>query len=187
MQVEQFIKRLNLPIKTILMKRFYFLILSLLLLLGCSSEPTKKADEVVAMANVPVSFNEIKVGNIDDVKTVAELEIEGMTCAIGCAKMIKKTVSDLDGVNIAEVNFDADNPIDYAIVDYNPEEINELEMAAAIQSLADGQYKVNKIVVNKYIYAESLEEAVIEKDQTSGLDIKFSFPNILEVFTLILS
>lgn len=169
------------------MKRFFLLIFSFLLLIGCSSDPAKKSVEVVAMADVPVTVNEIKVGNTDDVKTIAELEIEGMTCAIGCAKMIKKTVSDLDGVKMAEVNFNADNPIDYAIVEYNPDEINELKMAAKIQSLADGQYKVNKIVVNKYIYAESLEEEIIEKDQTSGLDVKFSFPNILEVFTLILS
>ena len=169
------------------MTRFFLITFSFLLLLGCSSDPSKKTDKVVAMANVPVSVNEIKVGNIDDVKTVAELEIEGMTCAIGCAKMIKKTVSDLNGVKLTEVNFNADSPIDYAIVEYNPDEINELEMAAVIQSLVDGQYKVNKIVVNKYIYAESLEEEIIEKDQTSGLDIKFSFPNILEVFTLILS
>lgn len=168
------------------MKPFYLLILSFLLLLGCSSESTQKADKVVAMADVPVSVNEIKVGNIDDEKTIAELEIEGMTCAIGCAKMIKKTISDLEGVKMAEVNFDADNPIDYAIVEYNPEEINELEMAAVIQSIVDGQYKVNNIVVKKYVYTESLEEEVIEKDQTSGLDVKFSFPNILEVFTLVL-
>ena len=169
------------------MKRLYFLILSFLILLGCNSDPSIKTEKVTAMADVPVTVNEIKVGNTDDVKTVAELEIEGMTCAIGCAKMIKKTVSDLDGVKMAEVNFDADNPIDYAIVEYNPDEISELEMAAVIQSLVDGQYKVHKIVVNKYIYAESLEEEAIEKDQTSELDIKFSFPNILEVFTLILS
>ena len=169
------------------MKRFIFLTLSLLFLIGCNSNQVEKAAQSVAMADVPVTVDEIKVGKTEDVKTIAELEIEGMTCAIGCAGMIKKTVSDLDGVKVAEVNFDADNPIDYAIIEYDPEEINELEMAAAIQSLVDGQYKVNKIVVKKYIYAESLKKEVIEKDQTSGLDIKFSFPNILEVFTLVLS
>jgi mercuric ion binding protein len=169
------------------MKRFSIITLSFLILLGCSSDPTANTDEAAVMADVPVTVSEIKVGNVDDVKTVAELEIEGMTCAIGCAKMIKKTVSDLDGVKIAEVNFDADNPIDIAIVEYNPEEINELEMAAVIQSLVDGQYKVNKILVKKYVYSETLNEEVIEVDQTSELDIKYSFPNILEVFTLIVS
>lgn len=169
------------------MKRFTFLTLSLLFLIGCSSNPEDKADKAAPMANVPVTVNEIKVGSTDEVKTVAELEIEGMTCAIGCAKMIKKTVSDLDGVEMAEVDFNVDNPIDYAIVEYNPEEISELEMAAVIQSLVDGQYKVNKIVVNHYVYSESVKEEVIEKDQTSGLDVKFSFPNILDVFTMVLS
>lgn len=169
------------------MKYIFFITLSFLILLGCSSDPSANTDKVAVMADVPVTVSEIKVGNTDDVKTIAELEIEGMTCAIGCAKMIKKTVSDLNGVKMAEVNFDADNPIDFAVVEYNPEEINELEMAAVIQSLVDGQYKVNNIIVKKYIYSESLKEEIIKEDQTSGLDIKFSFPNILEVFTLILS
>jgi mercuric ion binding protein len=169
------------------MKRFFLITLSFLILLGCSSDPSANTDEVAVMADVPVTVSEIKVGNTDDVKTIAELEIEGMTCAIGCAKMIKKTVSDLNGVKMAEVNFDADNPIDFAVVEYNPEEINELEMAAVIQSLVDGQYKVNNIIVTIYIYSESLKEEIIEEDKTSALDIKFSFPNILEVFTLILS
>ena len=170
-----------------MMTRFFLITFSFLLLLGCSSDPTNESVETVAMVDVPVTINEIEVGNPDDVKTIAELEIEGMTCAIGCAKMINKTVNDLDGVKFAEVNFDADNPIDYAVVEYNPEEINELEMAAVIQRMVDGQYKVNNIVVTKYIFTASVEEEVIEKDQTSGLDVKFSFPNILEVFTLVLS
>jgi len=36
----------------------------------------------------------------------AEFTIEGMTCAMGCAKRIEKKLSEMDGVRSATVNFD---------------------------------------------------------------------------------
>jgi Cu+-exporting ATPase len=179
-------KRLNLPPKTNLMKKLFILTMTAALLFSCSNETVKDTDKTTAMVDVPVTINEIKVGDMNDVKTVAELEIEGMTCEIGCAKTIKKTVSDLDGVKMAQVKFDADNPIDFAIVTYDPQKINEYEMAAAVQQLAGGQYKVKGIIVKKYIYSESLKEEEIENEETSMVDVKFSFPNILNIFTLVL-
>ena len=168
------------------MKNLFILTISILMLFGCSNEPSQKTDKTTAMVDVPVTVDEIKVGSIDEVKTVAELEIEGMTCAIGCAKMIKKTVRELDGVEMVTVDFDADRTVDIATVTYNPDKINEYEMAAAVQKLADGQYKVNKILVKKFVFSKALEEEEIENNQTSRVDVKFSFPNILDIFTLVL-
>jgi copper chaperone CopZ len=179
-------KRLNLPTKTNPMKNLFLFTLTIAMLFSCSNETIPDSAKTTAMVDVPVTIDEIKVGDIDEVKTVAELEIEGMTCAIGCAKMIKKTVSDLDGVEMATVNFDANNPIDFAIVTYDPNKINEYEMAAAVQQLAGGQYKVKGIIVKKYVYSESLQEEEIENNETSMVDVKFSFPNILNIFTLVL-
>jgi len=36
----------------------------------------------------------------------AEFTIEGMTCAIGCAKQIEKKIASMDGVKTATVDFD---------------------------------------------------------------------------------
>ena len=36
-----------------------------------------------------------------------EVEIEGMTCEIGCAKLIQSKVSKVDGVTYSKVNFEA--------------------------------------------------------------------------------
>jgi Cu+-exporting ATPase len=179
-------KRLNLPTKTNPMKNLFLFTLTIAMLFSCSNETIPDSTKTTVMVDVPVTIDEIKVGSNDEVKTVAELEIEGMTCAIGCAKMIEKTVSDLDGVEMATVDFDADNPIDFAIVTYNPKKINEYEMAAAVQQLAGGQYKVKGIIVKKYVYSESLKEEEIENNETSMVDVKFSFPNILNIFTLVL-
>ena len=168
------------------MKKLYFLLIAIIVLFGCNNQTMQNQDKSISMVDIPVTIDEIKVGNSDEVKTVAEFEIEGMTCEIGCAKMIKKTVSDLNGVKITKVNFDADRTVDYAYVTYDPNKINEYEMAAAVQSLAGGQYKVNKIIVKKFIFSKELEEEEIKKNQTSRVDVKFSFPNILDIFTLVL-
>lgn len=169
------------------MKRLFTSFIIGLFLMGCSTDSTTTTEKPQRMADVPVEVTVIKTGLENDVKTVAELEIEGMTCAIGCAGLIKKTVSDLNGVKLAEVNFEADSELDYAIVEYDANEISELEMAAAIQALVDGQYKVHQIKVKKYVFDENLKEEIIEKEQTTGIDVKFSFPNVFEVFTLILN
>lgn len=36
----------------------------------------------------------------------AEFNIEGMTCAIGCARTIEKKIAKMDGVKFAKVDFD---------------------------------------------------------------------------------
>ena len=184
--IQTIYKRLNLLTKPTPMKKLYFLLIAIIVLIGCNNETMQNQDKPIYTVDVPVTIDEIKVGSIEEVKTVAEFEIEGMTCEIGCAKMIKKTVSDLKGVELTNVNFDSDRNVDYAIVTYNPSIINEYEMAEAVQNLANGQYKVNKIIVKKFLFSKSLEEEEIEKNQTSRVDVKLSFPNILDIFTLVL-
>jgi mercuric ion binding protein len=164
------------------------LILSIILfLVGCSSNPESQTKISEAMVDVPVNVEIIKIGAPESVRQVAELEIEGMTCAVGCAGLIRKTIHDMNGVVDAQINFDPDSKLDYAIVEYKPDMVSELEMAAAVQSLVDGQYKVHQIKVKNYVYDSNLKSEEVESEKTSGVDVKFSFPNILEVFTLILS
>lgn len=38
--------------------------------------------------------------------TIASLTIDGMVCAIGCAKVIENELNELNGVSSAEVNFE---------------------------------------------------------------------------------
>jgi len=41
----------------------------------------------------------------------ASFKIEGMSCAIGCAKTIEKELSEMDGVQKASVDFESGNRI----------------------------------------------------------------------------
>ena len=56
-----------------------------------------------------VEVEEIKeVNEIDENAMIAKAEfnIEGMSCAIGCAKTIEKKLSEMEGVKTATVDFD---------------------------------------------------------------------------------
>lgn len=70
----------------------------------------------------------------------AEFGIEGMTCAMGCAKSIEKKLAKMEGVKSAKVDFN--NQI--AMVEYNDEKVtpNSLEEAVAA---AGETYKVNNM------------------------------------------
>ena len=70
-----------------------------LVLWSCKNEPETKTVEV----------EETKVVNeIDANATIAkaEFKIDGMTCAIGCAKTIEKKLSKMEGVKSATVDFE---------------------------------------------------------------------------------
>ncbi len=76
----------------------------------------------------------------------ATFNIEGMTCAIGCAKTIEKELSETNGVQNATVDFDkkvATVSFDSSI--QNPESITKI-----VEATADGEtYKVSNMVASK--------------------------------------
>ena len=67
------------------------------------------------------------------------LDIEGMTCEIGCAKTIESKLSKTEGVVMASVNFDEKS----GIVEFDANKTNANKIAAVVQDIADGDlYKV---------------------------------------------
>lgn len=70
----------------------------------------------------------------------AVFKIEGMTCAIGCAKTIEEKLSGMDGVQKATVDFDAKT----ATVNFDLDKLNSDDLKQAVESCADGKtYKVS--------------------------------------------
>ena len=54
------------------------------------------------------TFESVPNNNLDDdaILAKAEFNIEGMTCAIGCAKTIEKKLATMKGVKSAKVDFE---------------------------------------------------------------------------------
>ena len=67
------------------------------------------------------------------------LDIEGMTCEIGCARTIQSKLSKVEGVKIANVNFDEKK----GYVEFDANKISERKIISIVQGIAGGDlYKV---------------------------------------------
>ncbi len=112
--------------------RVIIFFLSLFIFSCNTSEKDNKTDtdnDVVAVSTVE-DFNKI------------EVEIDGMTCEIGCAKLIESKLSKIDGVKYVNVNFEEK----LGKIEYDTHKINKNEITDVIQNIAGGDlYKVVKI------------------------------------------
>jgi len=70
----------------------------------------------------------------------AEFGIEGMTCAIGCAKTIEKKLSKMEGVKSVTVDFDKE----LAMVEYDQAKVTPTSLEETVTKTGD-MYKVKDI------------------------------------------
>lgn len=119
----------------------------------------KKAISVLTIAFVLFSCTETKKENstakpgIEKQEVAAnyksiEVEIEGMTCEIGCAKTIESKLSKVEGITYSKVNFEA--KIGQFTFDEN--KISQEDIAKKIDGIGGGAlYKTTKITEIKEI------------------------------------
>lgn len=83
-----------------------------------------------------------KVANVQKGIQNIEVSIEGMTCEIGCAKLIESKVHKLAGVTSSEVDFE--NKV--GKISYDSSKISKEEIVKTITGIAGGElYKVTDI------------------------------------------
>ncbi|MCF6347258.1 MAG: cation transporter [Flavobacteriaceae bacterium] len=106
----------------------------ILLLASCEKKDEEKSDEAKVTEKKELSAT-------TDLKKVA-LNIEGMTCEIGCARTIQSKLSKIEGIKFAEVNFEKKK----GIVEYDANKVSEKEIVAVVEKIAGGDlYKVSDI------------------------------------------
>ena len=99
-----------------------------------------KNEKQPEVKTVDVEITEKDVAqNLDPNATYAKVEfgIDGMTCAVGCAKTIEKKMAKMDGVKSAKVDFD--NRL--AMVEYDEAKVTPKTLEEAVTKVAD-IYKV---------------------------------------------
>lgn len=70
-----------------------------------------------------------------------EVDIEGMTCEIGCARTIQSKLSKVDGVTYSKVNFEAKK----GIFTYDSNKLSEQDITNKISGIGGGDlYSVTK-------------------------------------------
>lgn len=103
------------------------------LFLSCKntgSKPVSGTDETNTKKEVAVAAK----------PETASFKIEGMTCAMGCAKTIETKLSKMDGVQKATVDFDKKE----ATVDFDASVLTPEKLTKAVETTGDGEtYKVS--------------------------------------------
>lgn len=109
-----------------------------LVLVSCKKEEDKNLANIKAVETAPKEHKAIAAENVQ----TASFEIEGMTCAMGCAKTIEKELTNLDGVEKATVDFDKKT----ATVVFDKTVQNQENLTKVVQATGDGKtYKVSNI------------------------------------------
>ncbi|TBX71006.1 heavy-metal-associated domain-containing protein [Flavobacterium silvisoli] len=112
------------------------------LLLSCKDTASKPT---TADGNETSTTVEKKVPAVAVKPETASFKIEGMTCAIGCAKTIEKKLAKMDGVQKATVDFDKKE----ATVDFDASVLTPEKLVQAVESTGDGAtYKVSNVKTN---------------------------------------
>ncbi len=108
---------------------------------------------LATMLVVACKKNENKAADAKDASTkkevaaavkpeTASFHIEGMTCAIGCAKTIEEKLSKMDGVQKAKVDFDKKE----ATVNFDLDKLKSEDLVKAVETTGDGKtYKVSDV------------------------------------------
>ena len=101
-----------------------------------------KNDKQAEIKTVNTEITSKDASDLNSNTTYAKVEfgIDGMTCALGCAKSIEKKVSKLEGVKSAKVDFDKH----MAIVEYDVAKVSPKSIEETVTKVSD-VYKVNNM------------------------------------------
>jgi mercuric ion binding protein len=122
-----------------IVKSIATLAIASLLFISCKKNKTEEIKPVTTTETAtPKVQKEIAAQNVQ----TASFTIEGMTCAMGCAKTIESELSDLDGVQEAKVDFDKKT----ATVTFDKTVQNPENLTKIVQATGDGKtYKVSNM------------------------------------------
>ena len=109
-----------------------------LLFVSCKKEEDKSLAVATAEKSTQKEHKAIAPENVQ----TASFTIEGMTCAVGCAKTIEKELSNLEGVEKATVDFDKK----IATVTFDKTLQNSENLTKTVQQTGDGKtYKTSNV------------------------------------------
>ena len=114
--------------------------------------------------------------------TTAMFTIDGMTCEVGCAGVIEEELSKMNGIELAEIDFETK----IATISYNNSTINDKEMVKMIEGLNDKQYAITNVEIETKKEKSTLESTSSGNSGSILSTPSFELPNILDFFTNII-
>ena len=132
------------------------------LFVSCKKETTQASAQTV----IPIPSSK-QIANAE----TTSFNIEGMTCAVGCAKTIENKLVGLDGIQKATVNFETKT----ATIEYNAAVQTPEKLVEFVEAIADGKtYKVSNVKSSAdkaMLYQEKQDQ---EKDKKADKNKKKS-------------
>lgn len=116
------------------LKNLLALVMVMALMISCKNETNPEVKTVEA--DMAVKTEKVLNSDANFVKT--EFTIDGMTCEIGCARLIEKNINKMDGVKEVEVDFERK----LAMVEYDEAMVNHETLESTVTKTAD-TYKVS--------------------------------------------
>jgi periplasmic mercuric ion binding protein len=110
------------------LKYVFTLAVAVLVLAACKNESSPETQAVDFGAETSE-----KALNPDAEYIGAKFEIDGMMCAMGCAKVIEKNLALMDGVRSVEVDFESKT----AKIEYDEAMVNRDQVLASIKKTGD--------------------------------------------------
>lgn len=108
---------------------------SSVILVGCKDKTTVATSE----KEVTSSGKEIAAATKPETAT---FHIEGMSCAIGCAKTLEEKLAGMDGVQKAKVDFDTKE----ATINFDADKLSSADLVKTVETADDGKtYKVSEV------------------------------------------
>ena len=132
------------------MKNFKLTLVILLICVAVWSCKNETEPEI-KIIKTSESLAKTKMDN-DKILAKAEFNIEGMTCAIGCAKTIEKKLAKMDGVKSAKVDFEKK----LAQVEYDESIVNTVSLENTVTKASDS-YSVNDMKTVDFFSNETIK------------------------------
>ncbi|MBN4085092.1 heavy-metal-associated domain-containing protein [Flavobacteriaceae bacterium AH-315-B10] len=130
--------------------KFLAVVLVVAIFTSCKNEVKPEIKTVEVETNLETAKKEL---DPNATYAKAEFTIDGMTCAIGCARTIEKKIANMDGVKSATVDYDRR----LAMVEYDEAMVNPTSLEETVTKVAD-IYKVSDMKTVE-AFSDKLEDA----------------------------
>jgi len=104
-----------------------------MILLSCQTEISEANTEA---NKVEIAKKDIKAD------TEIKIEIEGMTCEMGCVTTIRNKVNRIKGVTNFEMDFDVERSSDFSTIQFDSRVTSSHDIKEIIEGIAQGIYAV---------------------------------------------
>lgn len=165
------------------MKSFAIVLSSVLVLGACSSEPNVvhlRTEKGQKETKAPVTANKMLT-----------LEVEGMTCEMGCGGSIRKELKASGGVDRVEFDFIEGEKVQTTKIYFDSDKVNEEEMMEIVTSMNDKQFtaiKVSSESINPTSTTPLDNSTTKEEEEKIKISTSsFALPNLFDILSGIIN